>query len=52
MAYKVEFSPGVLRQLKKLSNEIEAWVFDVAERLASTQQVNQPRAKARGSNLT
>jgi len=35
MAYKVEFSPGVLRQLKKLSNEIEDWVFDVAERLAS-----------------
>jgi len=34
MAY-VEFSPGVLRQLKKLSKEIEDWVFDVAERLAS-----------------
>ena len=35
MAYKVEFSPGILRQLKKLPNEIEDWVFDVAERLAS-----------------
>ncbi len=35
MAYKIEFRPGVLRQLKKLSSEIENWVFDVAESLAS-----------------
>jgi len=35
MAYQIEFRPGVLRQLKKLSKEIEDWVFDVAERLAS-----------------
>jgi mRNA-degrading endonuclease RelE of RelBE toxin-antitoxin system len=33
MAYKIEFRLGVLRQLKKLSSEIENWVFDVAERL-------------------
>ncbi|RKZ49622.1 MAG: type II toxin-antitoxin system RelE/ParE family toxin [Candidatus Parabeggiatoa sp. nov. 3] len=35
MAYQIEFRPSVLRQLKKLSKEIEDWVFDVAERLAS-----------------
>ncbi len=33
MVYKVEFRPGVLRLLKKLSKEVEDWFFDVAERL-------------------
>ena len=34
MIYKIEFRPGVSRQIKKASKEVEDWVFEVTERLA------------------
>jgi len=34
MIYNIEFRPGVARQLKKVSKEVEDWVFEVTERLA------------------
>ena len=46
MAYKIEFRPNVLRQFKKLSKEIEDWVFDVAERLASNPTPKNSRIVA------
>jgi len=34
MICKIEFRPGVSRQLKKVSKEVEDWVFEVTERLS------------------
>ncbi|MDM8561125.1 hypothetical protein [Candidatus Parabeggiatoa sp. HSG14] len=51
MAYKIEFRPGVLRQLKKLSKEIEDWVFDVSERLASNPIPENSRTVANSSYM-
>jgi mRNA-degrading endonuclease RelE of RelBE toxin-antitoxin system len=46
MAYKVEFRPGVSKQLKKLSKEVEDWVFDVAERLVLNPMPKNSRTVA------
>ncbi len=35
MTYKIEFRPGVVRQIKKLPKEVKDWFLDVTEKLAS-----------------
>ncbi|MDM8566862.1 type II toxin-antitoxin system RelE/ParE family toxin [Candidatus Halobeggiatoa sp. HSG11] len=35
MMYKIELRPGVVRQVKKLPEEVRDWFFEVTENLAS-----------------
>jgi mRNA-degrading endonuclease RelE of RelBE toxin-antitoxin system len=34
MIYKIEFRPGVSRQIKKVAKEVKDWVFEITGRLA------------------
>lgn len=59
MIYKVEFRPGASRQLKKVPQEVQDWVFDVAERLAlnptpinSKAMVNSPYRRIKPDRQT
>ncbi len=44
MIYKIEFRPGVTRQLKKASKEVEDWFFEVTERLALNPKPKNSKA--------